>query len=54
MKPKKNYISKERAIHIAANHNCVSIEVASNHTLSELKEVLKQLKIKFTISEPKK
>lgn len=54
MKPKRNYISKERAIHIAANHNCVSIEVASNYTLSELKEILKQLKIKLTIRETQK
>lgn len=39
-------VSRERAIQIAANHNCVSREVAQNYTDSELKEVLKQLKLK--------
>jgi hypothetical protein len=39
-------VSKERAIQIAMNHNCVSIEVAKNYTDSELKEVLRQLRIK--------
>ena len=39
-------ISRERAIQIAANHNCVDIEVAKNYTDSELKEVLRQLKLK--------
>lgn len=39
-------VSRERAIQIAANHNCVSKEIASNYTDSELKEVLKQLKLK--------
>ena len=39
-------VSKERAIQIAANHNCVNIEIAQNYTDSELKEVLRQLKLK--------
>ncbi len=39
-------VSRERAVQIAANHNCVSIEVASAYTDSELKEVLRQLKLK--------
>lgn len=42
-------ISRSRAAEIAANHNCVSMETANNYTLSELKEVLRQLKIKATI-----
>jgi len=39
-------VSKQRAIQIAMNHNCVSKEVAENYTDSELREVLKQLKLK--------
>ena len=39
-------VSRERAIQIAANHNCVSKEVARAYTDSELKEVLRQLKLK--------
>jgi hypothetical protein len=39
-------VSRERAIQIASNHNCVSMEMARNYTDSELKEVLKQLKLK--------
>lgn len=39
-------VSKERAIQITMNHNCVSREVAENYTDSELKEVLRQLKLK--------
>ena len=31
------------------NHNCVSLEIASNYTLTELKEVLIALKIKAKI-----
>lgn len=46
MKTKTYKVSRERAIQIAANHNCVSREVAQNYTDSELKEVLKQLKLK--------
>lgn len=39
-------VSRERAIEIASNHNCVSMEVARNYTDSELKEVLRVLKLK--------
>lgn len=39
-------VSRERAIQIAANHNCVSREVAEKYTDTELKEVLRQLKVK--------
>ena len=39
-------VSKTRAIEIAMNHNCVSREIAEKYTDSELKEVLKQLKLK--------
>lgn len=46
MKTKIYKVSKERAIQIASNHNCVSLEVAQNYTDSELKEVLRQLKLK--------
>jgi hypothetical protein len=46
MKPKTYKVSKERAIEIAANHNCVSLEIARGYTDSELKEVLRQLKLK--------
>ena len=47
-----NYESKslhclrEKAISIAANHNCVTKDVAERYSDSELKEVLKQLKLK--------
>lgn len=46
MRTKIYTVSKEKAIQIAANHNCVSIEIARNYTDNELKEVLRQLKIK--------
>ena len=48
MKPirKTPKVSRERAIEIASNHNCVSLEIAELYTDTELKEVLKQLKIK--------
>ena len=39
-------VSRERAITIAMNHNCVSREVAENYTDSELKEVLRTLNLK--------
>lgn len=39
-------VSRERAITIAMNHNCVSKDIASKYTDSELKEVLRQLKLK--------
>ena len=46
MKRKVFKVSRERAIAIAANHNCVSKEIAQQYTDSELKEVLRQLKLK--------
>lgn len=46
MKTKIYKVSRERAIQIAANYNCVSKEIAANYTDSELKEVLRQLKLK--------
>jgi len=46
MRNKIYKVSKERAIEIASNHNCVSLDVAKNYTDSELKEVLRQLKLK--------
>lgn len=49
MKTKKHKtikISKERAIQIAMNHNCISREIAEKYTDSELIEVLKHLKLK--------
>ena len=39
-------ISRERAIQIAMNHNCVSQEIAERYTDSELKEVLRHLRLK--------
>ena len=46
MKNKVYSVSKEKAITIAMNHNCVSREIAERYTDSELKEVLRQLKLK--------
>lgn len=46
MRQKIYRVSRERAITIAANHNCVSKEIASKYTDSELKEVLRQLRLK--------
>ena len=47
MKTKHDYrITKEKAIWIAMNHNCVSEEVARSYTNSELKEILQVLKLK--------
>lgn len=43
MRTKTYKISRSRAIQLAANHNCVSKEVAANYTDSELKEVLRHL-----------
>lgn len=51
MKAKTYKISKNRAIEIAMNHNCVSREIAERYTLSELKEVLKHAGIKAIINE---
>ena len=39
-------VSRERAIQIAMNHNCISREIAESYTDSELKEVLRHLNIK--------
>ncbi len=39
-------VNRERAVQIAMNHNCISREVAESYTDSELKEVLRQLKLK--------
>ena len=46
MKTKVYKVSREKAIQIAMNHNCISRETAQNYTDSELKEVLKQLNLK--------
>ena len=46
MKNKIYKISRERAIHIAMDHNCISREIAERYTDSELKEVLRQLRLK--------
>ena len=35
-------VTRERAIAIAMNHNCISREIAEKYTDSELKEVLRQ------------
>lgn len=41
---KKVYkISKERAIKLAMNHNCVSREIAEKYTDSELREIVVHL-----------
>lgn len=45
MKRKVYKVSKERAIEIAMNHNCVSREIAERYTNSELKEILRHLKL---------
>lgn len=39
-------VSRARAIEIAMNHNCVSRDIAEKYTNSELKEILKVLKLK--------
>ncbi len=49
MKTKTYKITRERAVEIACNNNCVSKETADKYTTAELKEVLRQLKIKATI-----
>ena len=38
-------VSRERAVVIAANHNCVDIETAKKYTDGELKEILRSLKL---------
>lgn len=40
MKAKQIMVSRERAIEIASNHNCVPREIAERYTDSELREVL--------------
>lgn len=39
-------VSKEKAVEIAMNHNCISREIAERYTDSELKEVLRHLNLK--------
>lgn len=39
-------VNRERAIQIASAHLCIPHEVAEKYTDSELKEVLRQLKLK--------
>lgn len=46
MKQKVIKVSKERAIQLAMNINGVSREIAERYTDSELKEVLRLLKLK--------
>lgn len=46
MKRKIIKVSKERAIQLAMNTNGISREIAEKYTDSELKEVLKLLKLK--------
>lgn len=46
MKRKVFKVSKERAIQLAMNTNGVSREIAERYTDSELKEVLRLLKLK--------
>ena len=46
MKRKVINVSKERAIQLAMNTNGVSREIAERYTDSELKEVLRLLKLK--------
>lgn len=38
-------VTKERAIQIAMDHNCVSRAMAERYTDSELREVCRQLKL---------
>lgn len=45
MKRRAIKITRDRAIQIASNHNCVSIETARNYTDSEPREALRQLKL---------
>lgn len=40
MKAKQIMVSRDRAIEITMNHNCVSREIAERYTDSELREVL--------------
>ena len=40
MKARQIKVTRERAIQITMNHNCVSREIAEKYTDSELREVL--------------
>lgn len=44
-KKSKIKISRDKAIQIAADHNCVPVEVAARYTDSELREVLRHLQL---------
>ncbi len=46
MRTKRIKVSRERAIELAMNINGISREVAKKYTDSELKEVLRLLKLK--------
>ena len=46
MKAKTYKVSREKAVQIAANHNCVDRDTVERYSDSELKEVLRQLKLK--------
>jgi len=46
MKAKIYKVSREKAVQIAANHNCVDRKTAGNYTSSELKEILQSLRLK--------
>lgn len=46
MKKKPIKVSRERAIELAMNTNSISREIAEKYTDSELKEVLRLLKLK--------
>ena len=46
MKTKIYKVSREKAIQLAMNHNCISKDIAEKYTDSELKEVLRQLNLK--------
>ena len=46
MKTKTFYVNKEKAIKLAMNLNGVPREIAEKYTDSELKEVLRLLKLK--------
>ena len=46
MRKKTIKVSREIAIELAANLNCISKEMASKYTDSELKECLRLLKLK--------
>lgn len=49
MKNKVYTVTRERAVEIAMNHNCVIKEIAERYTLTELKEIFHQLRINAVI-----